>query len=229
MGRALPATLVAFALLALGGCERREAAQPSLPPPSKLAADAIDSGLLAAAEPFKTLARSAFTARLPLLDQSIARAVTVAEHVKPTLPPEAQRELKTHLDAIGAARRGENRAGVARAAVEIYRLLVSHASPDVVPREVNLLRYAGLRYDADLRARPISWGDMVEAAAFGHRTWAAVEGRVADVALRDRVARSLTDMADAARRRDAALAADADRRELELVSLLEAHFTATRR
>lgn len=40
-------------------CERREAAQPSLPPPSKLAADAIDSGLLAAAEPFKTLARTA--------------------------------------------------------------------------------------------------------------------------------------------------------------------------
>jgi hypothetical protein len=229
IGRSLPATLAAFAVLALGGCERREAAQPSLPPPSKLAADAIDTGLLAAAEPFKTLAGAAFTARLPLLDRSIARAVTVAEHVKPALPPEAQRELKTHLDAMGAARRHENRAGVAWAAVEIYRLLVSHASPDVVPREVNLLRYAGLRYDADFKARPIGWDDMVEAAAFGHRTWAAVAGRVADVALRDRISRTLADMADAARRRDATLAADADRRELELVSLLETHFTATRR
>jgi hypothetical protein len=36
-------------------------------------------------------------------------------------------------------------------------------------------------------------------------------------------------MAVAARRTDAALAADADGRELELVSLLEAHFAATSR
>jgi hypothetical protein len=69
---------------------------------------------------------------------------------------------------------------------------------------------------------------MVEAAAFGHRTWAAVEGRVTDVALRDRTSRALTDMADAARRRDAALAADAGGRELELASLLEPYFTSTR-
>ena len=227
MGRILPASLAGLALLCLGACERREAAQSSIPPPSKLAADASDTGVLAAAEPFQALARAAFTARRPLLDRDIARAIAIAQHVKPALPPDAQRELSTQLDAIAAAQRIENRAGIAWAAVEIYRLFVSHAAPTIVPREVNLLRYASLRYEADLKARPVNWDDMVGAADFGQRTWAAIQGRVSDAALRQRISQALVDLADAARRRDPALAVDADRRALELTSLLEAHLAAT--
>jgi hypothetical protein len=228
MRRNLPASLAALAVLCLGACERREAAQSSVPPPSKLAADATDSGLLAAAEPFRALATEAFTARRPLLNEDVARAVAIAQHVKPALPPDAQQELRTQLDAIAGAQGVGNREGVALASVEIYRLFVSHAPPTVVPREVNLLRYASLRYEVDLKARPISWDDMVKAADFGHRTWAAVQGRVSDAALRERVSKALADLADAARRRDAALAVDANRRTLELATLLEVHLAARR-
>ena len=228
MGRILPASLAGLALLCLGACERREAAQTSIPPPSKLAADASDTGMLAAAEPFRALARVAFTAKRPSLDRDIARAVAIAQHVKPALPPDAQRELSTQLDAIAAAQRIENRAGIAWAAVEIYRLFVSHAPPTIVPQEVNLLRYACLRYEADLKARPVNWDDMVDAAEFGHRTWAAVQGHVSDASLREGMSRALADLADAARRRDPALALDADRRALELTSSLETHLAATR-
>lgn len=227
MGRILPAGLAGLAVLCLGACEGREAARPSIPPPSKLAADASDSGLLAAAEPFRALARAAFTAKRPLLDRDVARAVAIAQHVKPALPPDAQQELRTQLDAIAGAQRIENRAGIAWASVEIYRLFVSHAPSTLVPREVNRLRYASLRYEADLQTRPASWEDMVEAAAFGHRTWSAVQGRVSDAALRERISKALADLADAARRRDVALAVDANRRALEDVSLLEAHLAAT--
>jgi hypothetical protein len=88
----------------------------------------------------------------------------------------------------------------------------------------------GLRYDADLRAQPASgWADMVEAAAFGQRVWGAIQGRVADVGLRDRMSKALADMASAAERRDPALAVDAQRRELLAVTLLEAHFSGARR
>ena len=228
MGRILPASLAGLALLCLGACERREAAQTSIPPPSKLAADASDTGLLAAAEPFRALARAAFTARRPLLNRDVARAVAIAQHVKPALPPDAQRELRTQLDAIAGARRIGNRAGIAWASVEIYRLLVSHAPPTLVPREVSLLRYASLRYEADLRARPASWDDMAEAAALARRTWTAVQGRVSDAALRARMSKALADLALAAQQRDSALAGDAARRALELASLLEAHFATAR-
>jgi hypothetical protein len=228
MRRRLVGALVVVAVLALGGCERRKAAAPSPPPPSKLAADAADVGLLAAAEPFPTLAEMALTARLPILDQAIATAVATAEHAKPALPPEAQRELKTHLDAIAAARLVADRAGVAQASLEVYRVFVSHAPPDVVPREINLLRYVGLRYEVDLKAQRNTWRDMAEAAAFGDRTWAAIQGRVADAGLRDRMSMALADMADAARRQNAARAADAAQRELEVVGLLETYFTTHR-
>ena len=228
MGRILPASLAGLVVLSLGACEQREAARPSIPPPSKLAADASDTGLLAAAEPFRALARAAFTARRPLLNRDVARAVAIAQHVKPALPPDAQRELRTQLDAIAGAQRIENRAGIAWASIEIYRLFVSHAPPTLVPREINLLRYASLRYEADIKARPVRWDDMVEAADFGRRTWAAIQDRVSDATLRERMSKVLADLADAARRRDAALAVEANGRALELAGLLEAHLAARR-
>ena len=228
MGHILLAGLAGLVVLSLGACERRETAQPSIPPPAKLAADASDAGPLAAAEPFRALATAAFTARLPVLDRDIVRAVAIARHVEPALPPDAQRELRTQLDAIAGARRIGNRAGIAWASVEIYRLLVSHAPPTLVPREVSLLRYASLRYEADLKARPVSWDDMVEAADFGRRTWAAIQDRVSDATLRERMSKALADLADAARRRDAALAVEANGRALELAGLLEAHLAARR-
>jgi hypothetical protein len=218
--------LVVLAALSLSGCDRQKAAQP---PPAKLASAASHADLLAAAEPFEALTETAFTVTLPSLDRAIATAVATAEHVKPALPPGAQAELKTHLDAIGAARLVDDRAGVAQASIEIYRLFVSNAPSGVIPREVNLLDYAGFRYDADLKAKATAWDDMAEAAAFGHRTWAAIEGRVTDPALHDRMSKALADMVDAAQRRNAGLAADASKRELDLVDLLEAYFTTPNR
>lgn len=221
MRRILFAGLAGLLVFSVEACGRHEAVHPSVPP-SKLAVDASDSGLLAAAEPFQDLARSAFTLKLPLLDHEIAQAVAVAQHVKPGLPPDAQQELKSQLDAIAAARLAEDRAGVASASVEIYRLFVTHAPPAAVPREVNLLRYAGLRYEVDLKTRPVSWQDMVASADFARRTWAAFQARISDTGLRARVSTALADMAAAAKRRDAGFAVDADRRALELASLLEA-------
>lgn len=220
--------LVGIAALSVAGCERQKAAH-SVPPPSKLAADAADVGLLAAAEPFQTLSDVAFTTKLPELDQNIATAVATAEHVKPALPPDAQKELQTHLDAMAAARREGNRAGIALASVEIYRVLVSHAPTSVVPREVNLLRYAGHRYAVDLQAGPTNWDDAVGAAAFGQRAWAAIQGRVADASVRDQMSKALSDMSEAARRRDATLAVGAYQRELAQADLVEAQVATARR
>ncbi|RAK59101.1 hypothetical protein DJ021_04445 [Phenylobacterium hankyongense] len=52
---------------------------------------------------------------------------------------------------------------------------------------------------------------------------------VADRALHDRGSQALTDMADAARLQNPVLAADAAKRELDLVDLLEAYFSTTHR
>jgi hypothetical protein len=225
--RRLAGVLAVVAVLSAGGCERRK--EPALPSPSKLASDAADAGLLAAAEPFEALTEAAFIARWPTVDRGIATAMATAEHVKTALPADAQRELKTHLDAIAAARSEGNRATIALDSLEVYRLFVSHAPPELVPREVNLLRYVGLRYDADVRALPVSgWADMAQTVALGQRAWSAIEGSVTEARLRERTSKALTDMAEAARRKDPALAVDAQRREIEAVTLLETYFSARR-
>jgi hypothetical protein len=155
--------------------------------------------------------------------------VVAAALARPLLRADAQKELATRLQAIAAARRTDNRPEIALAAVEIYRVLVENAPPREIPAEVNLLDYAGFRYDADLNARPIRWDDMARAAAYAQARWVAIDARVTDKILRDRVSKALADMVEAARRRDPALAADAARRELDLVDRLEIFFSTPTR
>jgi hypothetical protein len=219
-----PTLVAALAALSLAACERKKAPEPTVPAPEVLAADAAQSGLLAAAEPFEVLTEGAFTEAAPALDKLIATAMVTGEHVRPALPQDAQAELKTRLDEIAAARRVDNRSGIAMASVEVYRLLVEHAPSAKIPREVNLLDYAGFRYDTDLKSRPVAWDDMAAAAAFGRDRWNAIEARVTDKSLHDRMTGALADMAAAAQAKDAVRAADAVRRELDLVDLLEAFF-----
>jgi hypothetical protein len=185
--------------------------------------------MLAAAEPFEALIHVAFTATAPELDKLIATAMVTGEHVKPALPQDAQVELKTRLDEMSAARHVDNRAGIALAAVEVYRVLVSHGPGTPVPNEVSLLHYAGLRYDVDRQTRLVPWDDMVAAVAFGQDQWKAIEARVTDKALHDRMTRALADMAAAASLKDPFLADHAVHGELGLVDLLEAFFSKPKR
>jgi hypothetical protein len=221
-----PAALLACAaLVTAGACHRAEPpAAPAATTPAGSRAEGGPFDLLAAAEPFEAIAGTAFTARYPELDPLIAKAVATAERVKPLLPPDARQELGTRLDEIAAARRVDDRPGIALAAAEVYRILVSHAPHAPVPTEVALLDYAGLRYGADLKARPIRWGDMTEAVAYARRIWGAIERRVGDKPLHDGFARALADMGAAVQRRDAAAAADAVKREMDLVDMLETWF-----
>ncbi|MDB5497836.1 MAG: hypothetical protein JWP28_1867 [Phenylobacterium sp.] len=215
-----PVALAALAALSLAGCDRKKPA-PAVPPPPVLAADAAVIGPLAAAVPFRALAETAYDAKPLPLDQAIAAAVAAAEHVKALLPPDAQVDLKTQLDALAAARRVDDRTNVALSAAEAYRVLVSHAPPGRVPAEVHLLDYAALRYDADRKAPLVRWDDMADATTFAQARWNAIAPRVTDPALHNRMAKALADMAAAAARRDPALARDAVTRELEVVNLLD--------
>jgi hypothetical protein len=217
--------LAALAALSLAGCEQKKVAKPIVPPPQVLAADVAHAGMLAAAEPFEALTEGAFTTTPVELDKLIATAMVTGEHVKPALPQDAQAELKTRLDEIAAARHIDNRAGIALGAVEAYRLLVSHGPGTPVPTEVSLLDYAGFRYDTDRKTTPVAWDDMVAAAAYGQDRWKAIAARVTDKTLSDRMTGALADMAVAASHKDPTLAADAVRRELALVDLLEAFFS----
>ena len=61
------------------------------------------------------------------------------------------------------------------ASIEGYRVLVSAVTDNAkIPTEVSLLDYAGFRYDANPKARPIRWDDMATAVSFARKTWDAL-------------------------------------------------------
>jgi molybdenum cofactor biosynthesis protein B len=64
--------------------------------------------------------------------------------------------------------------------VEGYRLLVSAAPQTKIPTAVNLLDYAGFRYDADLKARPVRWSDLKAAVEFANQQWNSISDGVTE-------------------------------------------------
>lgn len=186
-----------------------------------------DAAILAAAEPFEKLTETSFSATPAVLDRTIAEVQTAAAGLKGILAQVASDRLDTRLAEIATARKTDNRANLAIAAVEGYRVLVSAVSANAkVPTAVNLLDYVGFRYDANLKAKPSRWQDMTQAITFGRGQWASITPQVTDAVLRARMDKALTDMANAATARDTPSAAASAQRELALVDDLEKFFNA---
>jgi hypothetical protein len=205
-----------LAIMALAGCEGRQVVERSdLTPPAAAVpanASAQAGALLAAAARFETITRTAPSANQRQLDRAIADARAAAAGVRALLGQAATR-LDGALAAMSQARDLGDRAGVALAAAEAYRALVS-AGP--LPSPARLMDYAGLRYLAGLKASPARWADMREAAQFAKTQWAGLDDQVADPTLAARLDLTLTQMIVAARDRDAGMAAMAAEAELDL-------------
>lgn len=180
---------------------------------------------LPAPEYFETLTEAAFTATPAELDAAIARARAGASRDGRRLPPAAMAELVHDLDAVARARAANNRADLAIASIEAYRLFVSAGiSVGAAPAEVSLLDYAGFRYGADLAASPARWADARTAAEFAATQWAALSPRITDPALKAKFGATVAGLKTAADGKDAAQAARINRAELDQVDELETFF-----
>lgn len=229
----IPATIVVA--LALSACgqpatknkDTSSTVSSSDPVAAGAATPAGDTAILAAAESFEQLTETSFSATPSVLDGTIAEVQSAAAGLKGVLSQDADSRLNALLADIATARKADKRADLAIAAVEGYRVLVSAVSTNAkTPTAVNLLDYAGFRYDADLKAKPSRWDDMARAVAFGRDQWALIAPRVTDAGLNGQMEKALADMAGAAAGRDATAAAAAAQRELALVDDLEKFFSS---
>ncbi len=131
-----------------------------------------DEQFRAAAEPFETLTEISPTAALPTVDRTIDEAETAARGVRGLLPNGLSHQLDAQLAAVRSARRKHDRVELTLASIEAYRVLVSAVTTGAkVPTAVNLLDYAGFRYNVDLAAKPVRWGDMAQAVSFARGQW----------------------------------------------------------
>ncbi len=232
MARSILASSVA-AGICLGLSAPLLAAEPNpaaqaAPPASRSAPANTNSNekLRAAAEPFEKLTEISFEAALTAIDQTIGESEAAAQGVRTLLSINAASHLDAQIAAMKSARQKQDRAGLALASIEAYRVLVSAVADSAkVPTEVSLLDYAGFRYDADLKAGPIRWGDMTEAVAFARENWAKLLPRAKSFPRAAAIEKAVADMDQAAAQKDVASATSSVKAELDLVDQLETFFS----
>ncbi len=181
--------------------------------------------LLAAAEGYETLTETAFDKTLPELAASLTAARQKVSEARALLAPDQAARLDTLAAEIDAALRDQNRSAFAIAAVETYRVLVSAQDASAqVPVEVSLLDYAGFKYDANAKSRPINWDQMTADVAYARETWARISPRVTAKGLSGAFDSALSGMETAVAQKNAVAAGIAVSNELALVDALEEHF-----
>jgi hypothetical protein len=180
-----------------------------------------------AAEPFEKLTEISFSAALPKIDQTIGEAEAAAQGTRGLLSNDAAKQLDAQISAIKSARQKQDRTGLALSSIEAYRVFVSAVTDKAkVPTEVSLLDYAGFRYNADLKASPIRWGDMAQAVSFARKNWVTLSPRVKSSPLAMDFEKAITDMDKAVVKRSKQLATSSVKTELDLVDQLEKFFSA---
>ncbi len=214
-----------LSILLATGCMSAVCAATAGAPGNKM--DVASAHVLAAAEPFETLAEDAFSAGGKQLTGKIAAADSAAKSVIPVLSPAAATELAKEVKRIHDGRAASDKARVALASIEAYRVLVSSAHPGAVPTSVNLLDYAGFRYQTDLKTNPVRWPDAIAAADYARKNWTPLATRVHDSGLKMNVENSVREMEMAAKNADAKGAKMAVKSELDLVDRLENYFNRT--
>lgn len=225
--------LATVAALTVSACskqtpDRHAAAQPSVKASQTAPSASSPSGrLLAAAEPFEAVTETAFTDPPSKLAQTVAAGRKAVADVRPLLNGSVASKVDGLLADMDRARAAGKQAELALSSIEVYRALVSSVPPGTkVPVDVSLLDYAGFRYQADLKSKPVRWDDMAQAVTFAGERWAQLAPQVKDKAVSRPFEAELANMKKAAAKRDVNLARASVTAELDLVDKLESYFAA---
>lgn len=221
--------VAAIAILAatLGACNQQadKASPAATAAPASPAASDRNVRLLAAAEGYETLTETAFDKPFPELAATLTAARQKASDARALLAPDQAARLDSLGAGIDTALRDQNRSAIAIAAVETYRVLVSaQDSSAQVPVEVSLLDYAGFKYDANAKSRPVDWNQMAADVAYARETWARISPRVTAKGLSGAFDSALSGMETAVAQKNGVAAGIAVSNELALVDALEEHF-----
>jgi Repeat of Unknown Function (DUF347) len=185
-------TIVLLTSFVARGAQAAPAPTSSMPAPSQAN---INKKLRQAAEPFENLTEIAFSTAWPKIDKTVGEAEGATAGVRGSLSKDAAGQLDTQLSTMKTTRQNKDRVELALSSIEVYRILVSAVTDNAkVPTEVNLLDYAGFRYDANLKASPIRWDDMTRTVSFAHKTWGALLPRAKASPVAVRFAKVIADM-----------------------------------
>ncbi|MGO4409276.1 MULTISPECIES: hypothetical protein [unclassified Brevundimonas] len=221
------AVVVAAGLL--GGCNPPASKGRQAEPPASGRAVETPRNvqLLAAAEDYETLTESAFDKPVAELEVLQRAGYQKAQGLRRLLDAAQGAQINALNGRLDAARTAQDRAAIAIAAVETFRILVSaQDASGKTPVDVSLLDYAGFKFDALNKARPVNWDEMAADARFARETWARLSPQVKAPGLSGAFESAVSGMELAAARKNDVAASVAASNELALVDALEEYFTA---
>jgi len=186
--------------------------------------------LLSAMSPFEDMIEFALAGK----DSDISKALVAADQhvtdVKKTLSASAASEFTALMESLHRAATNKDHHGVARSAVEVFRLLIDnlHAKDLEVPMEVSLLDYAGFKLQVLAATESPDWRDIRETIGDTAGWWNAINSKVTEKGLRDTFDSVIRGLGDAARLENLPMLRFAAQLDLDLVDLLEGDLTPNR-
>ena len=182
--------------------------------------------LLKATGPYEDVAHYAIGKKDDLVAKYVAVADTEAGAVAKLLPAEDAKKFGSLRGSLHQAIAAKDHVAAADAAVTIFRLLIDRfdGSTLVVPKEVDLLDYAGYKLDVLAADKSPDWTAIAKLAGESEAWWMEVAPKVADKHLRATMSSAIAGMKQAAAEKNLSMLKYAAQMDLDLVDLLEDGF-----
>ncbi len=182
--------------------------------------------LLKATGPYEDMAHYAIARKDDQVIKFLAVADTSAGEIVKMLPADEAKEFEALRGKLHKAIEAKDRVATADCSVTIFRLLIDRCdgSTLVVPREVDLLDYAGYKLAVLAAAPNPDWTAIIKLADESEAWWKAVAPRVQDKHLRATMTSAIVGMKQAAAENNLSMLKYAAQMDLDLVDLLEDGF-----
>lgn len=186
--------------------------------------------LLKATAPYEDMAHYAIGKKDDLVLKYLALADAGASDVAKLLPSGEARQFEALRQSIHQAIAKKDRRAAADSAVTIFRMLIDRLDADslVVPREVELLDYAGYKLEVLAAASKQDWKAIAALASESDGWWNMMSGKVIDKHLRATVASAVAGIKQAAAEKNVAMLQLGSQMILDLVDMLEDGFKAAK-
>ena len=193
--------------------------------PSALANRAIQANqvLLEAMSPFEDMIEFALAGS----DADISKALVTADQrsndIKTALSASSASEFSALMEGLHRAATDKDHHEVARAAVEVFRLLIDslQAKGLEMPKEVSLLDYAGFKLQVIAASQRPDWEDIRSTVGEAAGWWNAINSKVSGKGLYDAFGSTIRGLDEAANLENLPMLRFAAQMDLDLVDLLE--------
>lgn len=191
---------------------------------------AANQVILKATGPYEDIAHYAVAKKDDKVVKYLADADAGAGEIVKVLSREDVREFDGLRQKLHEAVTSNDRIAAADHAVTLFRLLVDRLDPDtlVVPREVELLDFAGYKLAVLAASEKPDWKAISKLADESEAWWKAIASRVADKHLRATVTSAVAGIKQAAGQENLPMLQFGSQMILDLVDMLEAGFKSAK-